>query len=283
MRPLSGKTVFITGGTRGIGRAIAIKCAKNGAQVVVAARNAATSTVVAEILAIGGQAIAVPCDIQHEEQAAAAVEAAVERFGGIDVVVNNASTLVLRPTADITMNEYDLMAAINTRGSFAAVKYALPYLRNSANGHILTLCPKPQLDSKWFTRNTAYAVSKFSMGLMAFGLAAEQKPYRVASNALWPYSTIATDGLAECGSVEFQSRPRKPEILADAAFWIITQDSTAFTGNFCIDETVLREAGTRDFEQYNVVAGTAPSDLSQDHLVAADQLARLAELRQLAE
>ncbi|KAJ2092135.1 hypothetical protein GGI09_005936 [Coemansia sp. S100] len=280
MPALHGKTVFITGGTRGIGRAIAIKCAQNGAQVVVAARNIDNSTVLAEIQAAGGQAIAVSCDIQNEEQVADAVQAAVARFGGIDIVVNNASTLVLKPTVDITMSEYDLMAAINTRGAFAVVKHALPYLRKSTNAHILTMCPRPQLESKWFEQNTAYATSKFAMGMMAFGLAAEQKPFCIASNALWPFSTIDTDGLAECGNVKFRSRPRKPAILADAAFWIITQDSSAFTGNFCLDEIVLREAGTVDFEQYNSVPGTALADLSQDHLIADDQLARLTELRQ---
>ncbi|KAJ2892540.1 hypothetical protein GGI21_005585, partial [Coemansia aciculifera] len=227
----------------------------------------------------GGQAIAVPCDIQCEDQVAAAVQAAVARFGGIDVVVNNASTLVLKPTADISMSEYDLMAAINARGAFAVVKHALPYLRNSTNAHILTLCPKPQLESKWFEKNTAYAVSKFTMGMMAFGLAAEQKPFGIASNTLWPFSTIDTDGLAECGNAQFQARPRKPAILADAAYWIITQKSTAFTGNFCLDEIVLRESGVDDFDRYNSVEGTALADLSQDHLIADEQLTRLAELR----
>ncbi|KAJ2746264.1 hypothetical protein GGI20_001465 [Coemansia sp. BCRC 34301] len=283
MPTLQGKTVFVTGGTRGIGRAIAIRSAQDGAQVVVAARNASSSSaIVAEVQSAGGQAIAVPCDIQCEEQVAAAVQAAVARFGGIDVVVNNASTLVLKPTADIAMSEYDLMAAINTRGTFAVVKHALPYLRKSSNPHILTLCPKPQLESKWFEHNTAYAVSKFTMGLMAFGLAAEQKPFGVASNTLWPFTTIDTDGLAECGNAQFQSRPRKPAILADAAFWIITQDSTAFTGNFCLDEIVLREAGESDFGKYSSVEGTALADLSQDHLIADDQIAQLSLLRQKA-
>ncbi|KAJ2446354.1 hypothetical protein GGF42_005720 [Coemansia sp. RSA 2424] len=280
MPTLQGKTVFITGGTRGIGRAIAIKCAQNGAQVVVAARSVdSSSAVVAEIQGAGGQALAVACDVQCEEQVAAAVEAAVSRFGGIDVVVNNASTLVLKATADITMSEYDQMARINARGAFAVVKHALPHLRKSANAHVLTLCPRPQLESKWFVQNTAYAVSKFTMGMMAFGLAAEQRPFAVASNALWPFSTIDTDGLAECGNAQFQSRPRKPAIVADAAYWIVTQDSTVFTGNFCLDEIVLREAGIVDFDQYNAVEGTALADLSQDHLIADDQLARLGELR----
>ncbi|KAJ2476771.1 hypothetical protein IWW47_006284 [Coemansia sp. RSA 2052] len=280
MPTLQGKTVFITGGTRGIGRAIAIKCAQNGAQVVVAARSVdSSSAVVAEIQGAGGQALAVACDVQCEEQVAAAVEAAVARFDGIDVVVNNASTLVLKATADITMSEYDQMARINARGAFAVVKHALPHLRKSANAHVLTLCPRPQLESKWFVQNTAYAVSKFTMGMMAFGLAAEQRPFAVASNALWPFSTIDTDGLAECGNAQFQSRPRKPGIVADAAYWIVTQDSTVFTGNFCLDEIVLREAGIVDFDQYNAVEGTALADLSQDHLIADDQLARLGELR----
>ncbi|KAJ2849658.1 hypothetical protein IWW36_002462 [Coemansia brasiliensis] len=282
MVSLLGKTVFITGGTKGIGRAIALKCAANGAQVAVVARNVEGSPVVSEIQAAGGQGIALSCDIQNEEQVKAAIIQTAGAFGGIDILVNNAATLVLKTTEDISMTEYDTMAGINTRGTFLVVKHALPYLKQSANAHILTLCPKPQLDERWFVSNLAYTMSKFSMGMLAFGLSAEQRMYGIASNALWPFTTIDTDGLAECNNAQFQARPRKPAILADAAFWILSQDSTAFTGNFCIDEIVLREAGVCDFEQYNSVPGTPLLELSQDHMIAPEQLNRLIDLRRQA-
>ncbi|KAJ1736437.1 Hydroxysteroid dehydrogenase-like protein 2 [Coemansia sp. Benny D160-2] len=282
-KPLSGKTVFVTGGTRGIGRAIALKCAQNGANVAVVARNAAGSTAIDAIRTAGAQVLAISCDIQYEDQVKAAVEQTAQKFGGIDVLVNNATVLVLKDTAEITLSEYDFMTNINTRGTFSVVKYALTYLQKSPNGHILTLCPMPQTDPQWFRKNLPYTMSKFSMGLMAFGLAEEQKPFGVASNTLWPFTTIDTDGLAECGNESLQACPRKPEIMADAAFWIMTQDSRVFSGNFCVDEIVLREAGFTSFEQYNSVADAKLSDLSRDHMVSQEQYARLMRLRELSE
>ncbi|KAJ2557246.1 Hydroxysteroid dehydrogenase-like protein 2 [Coemansia sp. RSA 1933] len=279
---LDGKTVFITGGTRGIGRAIALKCAQNGANVAVAARNTAGSTIVQDLQAVGARALAIPCDVQHEDQVKTAIELTAQEFGGIDVLVNNAAILVLKSTADIEMNEYDLMTNINTRGTFSVVKHALEYLQKSTNGHILTLCPMPQIDPQWFRKNLPYTMSKFSMGLMAFGLSEEQRPFGVASNTLWPFTTIDTDGLAECRNPTFQAYPRKPSVMADAAFWIMTQDSRAFTGNFCIDEIVLREAGTTNFDQYNSVNGAKLSELSRDHMVSPEQYAKLMKLRELA-
>ncbi|ORX66258.1 short chain dehydrogenase family protein [Linderina pennispora] len=267
MAPLTGKTVFITGGTRGIGRAIALRCARDNANVVVIARNASSeSPIVSEIASAGGRPLAIKSRI---------LVASI-------FLVNNATILVLKKTTDITMDEYDMMTRINTRGTFQVVKYALPHLQKSDNGHIITMCPKPQLDERWFCRNLAYSTSKFTMGLMAFGLSAEQRVFGIASNTLWPFSTIDTDGLAECGNAEFQERPRKPAIMADAAYWIVTQDSRQFTGNFCLDELVLRESGVTDFEQYNVVPGTKLSELSRDHMVTDEQLERLSELRALA-
>ncbi|KAJ2396971.1 Hydroxysteroid dehydrogenase-like protein 2 [Coemansia sp. RSA 2559] len=279
---LEGKTVFITGGTRGIGRAIALKCAQNGANVTVVARNTASSTIAEEIQAIGARALVISCDVQHEGQVKDAIRLTAHKFGGIDVLVNNATILVLKSTSDIDMSEYDLMANINTRGTFSVVKHALEYLQKSPNGHILTLCPMPQTDPQWFRKNLPYVMSKFSMGLMAFGLSEEQRPFGVASNTLWPFTTIDTDGLAECGNEAFQAYPRKPTVMADAAFWIMTQDSRTFTGNFCVDEIVLREAGITDFEQYNAVKGAKLAELSKDHMVSPDQLSRLMTLRELA-
>ncbi|KAJ2157197.1 1028 Dehydrogenases with different specificities (to short-chain alcohol dehydrogenases) [Coemansia sp. RSA 552] len=280
MASLEGRTVLITGGTRGIGKALAVKCAKHGAKVAVLARNVDGSAVVDEVQAVGGQCLALACDVQNEQQMEAAVERVAREFGGIDVLVNNATTLVLKSTADIAMSEYDTMMGINTRGMFLAAKCALPHLHKSGNGHILTMCPKPQLDRRWFAANLAYVTSKFSMGMAAFGLSVEQQAHGVASNGLWPFTTIDTDGLAECGNAQFQARPRKPTIMADAAFWIVTQPSMQCTGNFFLDEAVLREAGETDFEQYNAVPGTRLEDLSLDHMVAPEQLDRLIELRQ---
>ncbi|KAJ1937689.1 hypothetical protein GGF37_005101 [Kickxella alabastrina] len=276
---LAGKSVLVTGGTRGIGRAIALRCARDGASVAVLGRSADSSAVADEISAAGGRGLALTCDMGNDAQVAASVARVAAEFGGIFVLVNNATVLVLKRTSELTMAEYDLMSTTNARGAFAAAKYALPHLRRSANAHILTLCPQPQLEARWFEHNMAYTASKFAMGLMAFGLAAEQRANGIASNALWPYTTIATDGLAECGNAELQARPRTPEIMADAAYRIVTQPAAEFSGNFCLDEVVLREAGVRDFDRYSAVPGTPQGDLSRDHLVSAEQLARLHELQ----
>ncbi|KAJ2798606.1 hypothetical protein H4R20_004760 [Coemansia guatemalensis] len=280
MGQLAGRTVLITGGTRGIGRAIALRCAQESAQVAVVSRHGDGSAVVNEVRDIGGRCVAIDCDVRDEQQVEAAVARTVGELGGLDVVVNNAAALVLKGTAEISSDEYDTMAGVNTRGAFLVAKHALPHLQRSSNGHVLTLCPKPQLDERWFRANLAYTASKFGAGLLAFGLAAEQRPHGVASNALWPFTTIDTDGLAECSRAELRARPRTTAVLADAALWIITQDSTQFSGNFCIDEIVLREAGVTDFERYSAVPGTPQSALSQDHMVAPEQLARVKELRQ---
>lgn len=276
---LTGTTALITGGTRGIGRAMALTFARHGAQIAVLGRGASGSAVADEINAAGGKAVFIVCDIGDEAQVKKAIEKTVHEFGGLDIVVNNASTLVLKSTPDINMDEYDAMAQINTRGCFSVAKHALDHLQKSSNGHILTLCPKPQLDEKWFVGRTAYAVSKFSTGLIAFGLAAEQRSFGVASNTLWPFTTIDTDGLAECGNSEFQARPRSPSIMADAALHIVSKNSREFTGNFCLDEVVLRENGISDFSPYSAVPNTPLTELSRDHMVSPEQLARLTELR----
>ncbi|KAJ2719490.1 hypothetical protein GGI07_005188 [Coemansia sp. Benny D115] len=278
---LQNKRVLITGGTRGIGRAIALRFARDGARVAVLGRHADTSPMASEIMASGGaQGLSIKCDMTNDAQVQTAVDQVAKEFGGLDILINNATVLVLKRTETLSMSDYDLMANTNTRGTFAATKYALPYLRNNPEGaHILTLCPEPQLEERWFVKNMAYTMSKFSMGLMAFGLSAEHRDARVASNALWPFTTIATDGLDECGNQELQKCPRLPLIMADAAYCIVTQDPGLFTGRFCLDEVVLRENGVRDFTSYCARPGAGLMDVSRDHLVSRKQLDRLNELR----
>ena len=256
---LSGKTLFITGASRGIGLAIALRAARDGANVVIAAKSSVPNpklpgTIHSAAEAVeqaGGKALAIKCDIREEAQVRAAVAATVERFGGLDILVNNASAIWLRGTLDTPMKRFDLMQQVNARGSFLCAQVALPELMKSANPHILSLAPPPNLDPKWWGRHPAYTLAKMGMSFVTLGLAAEFAGKGVAINALWPKTIIATDALNMIPGID-PARCRKPEIVADAAHAVLVRDAAAATGQFFIDEEVLRETGVTDFSQYAV-------------------------------
>lgn len=259
MGALRGKTLFITGASRGIGLAIALRAARDGANVVVAAKSSVPNPklpgtifeAAAAIEAAGGQALAVKCDIREEDEVRAAVAQAVERFGGIDALVNNASAIWLRGTLDTPMKRFDLMQQVNSRGSFLCAQACLPHLLQSANPHILTLAPPPTLDPKWWAPHTGYTLAKMGMSFVTLGLAAEFGPQGVAVNALWPRTVIATDALKMIPGVALGGC-RRPEILADAAHAILATPARELNGRFLIDEAVLRERGVSDFSTYAV-------------------------------
>jgi len=274
---LKGKTVFITGASRGIGKAIAIRCAREGANVAVCSKTdtphpkleGTIHTAAKEIEEAGGQALAIKCDIRFDDQIQAAVKATVERFGGIDICVNNASAIHLRGTIDIEMKRWDLMNQVNARGTFSVSKHCLPYLLESAkkgrNPHILVLSPPLNMDAKWFKSHTAYTMAKFGMSMCVLGMSAEFKDKGVAVNALWPRTTIATAAVNNVlGGEEMMSQSRTPEIMADAAYYIFVSPSRECTGNFFIDDAVLEKVGVTDLSGYNVVPG---SDLVPDFFV----------------
>ena len=259
MTSLSGKTLFITGASRGIGLAIALRAARDGANIVVAAKSSVANpklpgtihTAAAAIEEEGGQALAIQCDIREEEQVQAAVTQAVKRFGGIDILINNASAIWLRGTLDTPMKRFDLMNQVNSRGTFLCSQICLPHLLQASNPHILTLAPPPNLNPAWWAPHTAYTLAKMGMSFVTLGLAAEFREHGVAVNALWPRTVIATDALNMIPGVAVQ-RCRYPEILADAAHAILTTPARELSGQFIIDETFLRERGGTDFSHYAV-------------------------------
>ena len=259
MTTLSGKTLFITGASRGIGRAIALRAARDGANIAIAAKSSVPNpklpgtihSVAAEVEAAGGQAIALRCDIREEDEVRAAVAATVDAFGGIDILVNNASAIWLRGTLDTPMKRFDLMQQVNARGSFLCAQACLPYLLQSPNPHILTLAPPPSLDPKWWRPHTGYTLAKMGMSFVTLGLATEFGPQGVAVNALWPRTVIATDALNMIPGMDLQGC-RKPEIMADAAHAVLVRPAAGFHGQFLIDDDVLREAGVNDFTGYAV-------------------------------
>ena len=267
MRTLAGQTLFITGASRGIGKAIALRAARDGANVVVAAKTAephprldgTIHTAAAEIEAAGGQALAVQLDARDEDAVAAAVAAAVERFGRIDVVVNNASAISLTDTPNTPMKRFDLMMGVNVRATFAVTAAALPHLKASARAgrhpHILTLSPPLNLDPRWFGSHVAYTISKYGMSMCVLGWAEEFADDGIAANALWPKTTIATAAVQNLlGGQMMMDASRTPEIVADAAHAVLTSDGV--TGQFLLDEDVLRDAGVTDFSGYAAVPGT---------------------------
>lgn len=260
MSTLRGKTLFITGATRGIGLAIALRAAQDGANITIAAKTdqphprlpGTLATAAAEIEAAGGKAMAVKTDIRDDLQIAEAVRKTVERFGGIDILVNNASAISLTGTLQTPMKRYDLMHQVNTRGTFAVSQACLPYLLQAANPHILNLSPPLSLQPKWFKDHCAYTIAKYGMSLCVLGMAEEFRDQGVAVNALWPRTVIHTAAIAMLEGVVKPENCRKSEIVADAAYVILTRDSRSCSGNFFIDEEVLREEGITDFSRYAV-------------------------------
>ncbi|MCE3004837.1 MAG: NAD(P)-dependent oxidoreductase [Xanthomonadaceae bacterium] len=257
--PLAGKTLFITGASRGIGLAIALRAARDGANVVIAAKSNVPNpklpgtihTAAAEIEAAGGRALAVKCDIREEADVRAAVDAGVERFGGIDILVNNASAISLTGTLDTPMKRFDLMFGVNVRGTYLCSQACLPHLLRAANPHILTLSPPLNMDPKWFGPHVAYTMAKYGMSQCVLGMAEEFRERGVAVNALWPRTVIRTAALAMIPGVD-PARCRTPEIMADAAHAVLATPARARSGRFLIDEDVLREAGVMDFDRYAV-------------------------------
>lgn len=259
MTALAGKTMFISGASRGIGLAIAKRVANDGANVAFIAKTAephpslpgTVYTAAAEIEEAGGRALPIVGDIRNEEQVVEAVEAAVESFGGIDICVNNASAINLSNTESLPMKRYDLMQDINTRGTFLLSKTCLPYLKKSDNAHILTLSPPLNMATHWFKNHVAYTIAKYGMSMVTLGLAEELAEDGIAANCLWPRTIIATAAVQNLlGGDHAMAQSRRPQIVADAAYEILTKDSRTATGNFYIDEDVLTEAGISTFEQY---------------------------------
>ena len=266
---LQGKRIFITGGSRGIGLAIALRAAQDGASVAIAAKTSDPNpklpgtihTAAEEIRAAGGNALPIQCDLRDENQIADAVALAAKEFGGIDILINNASAINLTRTEDTPAKRFDLMFDVNVRGTFLASQAAIPHLRNGSNPHILTLSPPLSMKEKWFKNHVAYTMSKYGMSMCVLGMSGEFKREGIAVNALWPATAIDTAALAMIPGID-TNFCRKPEIMADAAYVILNSDSKLNTGNFYVDEEVLREEGVTEFDHYSVVPGT--KDLLKD-------------------
>ena len=261
MKDFSGKRVLISGGSRGIGLAIAKKLARDGAKIAIMAKTNAPHPVLPgtihsaaeEIVAEGGAALPIVTDIRFEDQVNKAVEETVKKFGGIDIVINNASAISLTPTIYTEMNRFDLMFDVNVRGTFLVSKTCIPHLLKSENPHILNLSPPLDMDKKWFKQTLAYSMSKFGMSQCVLGMAEEFKKEGIAVNALWPHSVIATAAISNVvAGKEAFPHCRKPEILADAAYLILSKKSRDYTGNFCIDDVLLSQNGVTDFNKYRI-------------------------------
>jgi citronellol/citronellal dehydrogenase len=272
---LSGKTLFITGASRGIGLAIGLKAARDGANIAIAAKTAEPHpklpgtiyTAAKEIEAAGGRALSLVVDVRDEVALRGALDETALQFGGIDIVVNNASAISLTDSQATDMKRFDLMHQINARGTFMVSKFAVPFLEKSDNPHILMLSPPLDLKEKWFAPNTAYTMAKYGMSLVVLGLAGELRSKGIAVNALWPRTTIATAAIKYVRGEAIMRASRTPDILADAAHMIFLEDAKSFSGNYLIDDTYLFENGVRDFDQYRVDPSV---DLEPDFFVPDD-------------
>ncbi len=273
---LNGKTLFVTGASRGIGLAIALRAARDGANIAIAAKTTEPHpklegtifSAAATIEAAGGKALPIAVDIRDETAVEAAIRQTAEKFGGIDIVVNNASAIHMAPTEKTEMKRFDLMQQINTRGTYMVTKYALPFLEKAANPHVLMLSPPLDMAEKWFAPHLAYSIAKYGMSLCVLGFAGEFRPLGIAVNALWPRTTIATAAIKNLlGGEAMMRASRRPDILADAAYLIFRKPSREFTGNFLIDDTFLVGEGVTDLEKYRVDPNVA---LQPDFFVPAD-------------
>ncbi|HMI77478.1 MAG TPA: NAD(P)-dependent oxidoreductase [Ferruginibacter sp.] len=258
------KTVIITGASRGIGKAIGLRLAAEGANIVIASKSVEENpklggtifSAAAEMEAAGGKSLAVQCDIRFEDQVQNVIDKTVEKFGGIDILINNASAINLMPTEQTEPKRFDLMYDINVRGTFMMSKACIPHLKKGTNAHILNLSPPINMDMKWFANHLAYTISKYDMTMIALGLSAELKKYNIAANTLWPRTTIATAAVQNLlGGEMLMKMSRTPEIIADTAYYILSKPSASCTGNSFIDEDVLVKEGITDLAKYSVVPG----------------------------
>jgi citronellol/citronellal dehydrogenase len=260
---LKDKVIFITGASRGIGREIGLRCARDGAKIVIAAKTAEPHptlkgtiyTVAEEIKAAGGEALPLVVDVRDEQSVADAIKKTLDTFGGMDVLVNNASAIQMSDTTTISMKRYDLLMSVNTRATFMCSKLCIPFLKASTNPHILTMSPPLNMQAKWFKKHLAYTMSKYGMSMCTLGLSAELHDVGIAANSLWPKTLIATAAIEVNFPKEFYAASRKPSIVADAAYFILTSNSREVTGNFFIDEEVLLQHGVKDLSQYALNPG----------------------------
>ncbi len=266
MTSLKNKTIFITGSSRGIGRAMALRFAQDGANIVITGKTSekhptlpgTIHTVAKEVEEAGGKALPLVLDVRDETQIQAAVEKTVETFGGIDILVNNASAIYIRDTLHTPMKRFDLMMGVNARATFACSQACIPHLMKAENPHILNMAPPLHMSAKWFKDHLAYTYSKYGMSVCTLGMSAEFKDDGIAVNSLWPKTTIATSAIKVNFPPELYAASRDASIVADAAYVIVTKESKATTGNFFVDEDVLAEAGETDFERYNMTPGVTP-------------------------
>ena len=276
MENLSGKTLFISGASRGIGLAIAKRAARDGANIVIAAKTkephprlpGTIYTAAEEIESSGGKALPLIVDVRFEDQVGAAIEATISKFGGLDILINNASAINLSDTDSLSMKNYDLMHSINTRGTFLCSKKAVPYLKKSENPHVINLSPPLNMETRWFQNHVGYTMAKFGMSMCVLGMHSEYKRFGIAFNALWPRTAIATAAVANhLGGEVMMGKSRTPEIMADAAYIIMNRDSKKFTGNFCIDDEILNSEGITDLVKYQVDQNLDISDLVPDFFI----------------